>query len=95
MTLENIKKKYIYCCKLAKGEFNERDFDRTSGKNEGEAEEGITLQGKMTVQRVELIKSNALRNKLDIEKKYPQLLKPTKKEEPLGEPPKPKSKEKK
>lgn len=70
MTLENVKKDYKYFCKLAKGEFNERDFDKRYGTNEGKSEEGITLQGKMTPQRVDLIKSNALRNKLDIEKKF-------------------------
>ncbi|KKL15029.1 hypothetical protein LCGC14_2509670, partial [marine sediment metagenome] len=60
--------------------------------NEGESEEGITIQGKLTPQRVELIKSIATRNKEDIERKFPDLLKPIKKEEPIKET---KSKEKK
>ena len=84
MTLENVQKQYKHFCKLSRGEFNERDFDIKIGedrnKEEGkeESESGITLQGKMTPQRVELIKSNALRHKLDIEKKFPQLLEPVK-----------------
>ncbi len=94
MTLENVKKQYIYFCKLAKGEFNERDFDSTSGTNKGGNEEGITLQGKMTPQRVDLIKSNALRNKLDIEKKFPQLIEQVEEVKPTEEK-KTKSKEKK
>ena len=81
MTWENVQKQYKYFCKLVKGEFNERSFDSTSGTNEGEAEEGITLQGKMTPQRVELIKSNALRSKKDIEKKYPEIIEQPKSKE--------------
>lgn len=80
MTLENVQKQYKYFCKLAKGEFNERDFDSASGTDEGKNEKGITLQGTMSRQRVDLIKSNALRNKKDIEKKFPQLLEQVKEE---------------
>lgn len=95
MTFENVQKLYKHFCKLAEGKFNERDFDRTSGTNEGEAEEGITLQGKMTPQRVALIKSNALRHKLDAEKKYPQLLKQVQEIKPVEVQKETKSKEKK
>lgn len=85
MTWENVQKQYRHYCKLAKGEFNERDFDRTSGTNEGENEEGITIQGKMTPQRVDLIKSNALRHKLELERKFPQLTEQVQEEKPTEE----------
>ncbi len=94
MTLDNVKKQYKYFSKLAKGEFNERDFDSTSGSNEDGNEEGITLQGTMSRQRVDLIKSNAQRHKLDIERKFPEFkeVEPPKVEEVKKES---KSKEKK
>lgn len=75
MTLENVKKQYKHFCKLARGEFSERDFDITSGTNKDGNEEGITLQGKITPQRRQLIISNALRHQKDIEKKFPDLVK--------------------
>jgi len=73
MTWENVQKQYKHFCKLARGEFTERTFDTRSGTNEGQNEEGITIQGKMKPERVQLIKSNALNHQRDIERKFPQI----------------------
>ncbi len=87
MTLENLQKSHAHYSKLARGEFNERDFDRTSGTNESENEVGVTIQGKMTPQRRDLIKSNAIKHKAELERKHPQFkekveqAKPVEKEE--------------
>lgn len=67
MTLENVRKQYEHFCFLASGKFTERDFDQDLG------DEAKHIQGKMTQERIALIKSDALRNKEDLERKFPHL----------------------
>jgi len=79
MTKENILKDYKHFCILAKGDFNERTFDFEL-KAENPDDAGSTHVGKMSQQRIDLIKSDAKRHKEDMEKKYPELCKPKVKE---------------
>ncbi len=73
MTFDNVRKQHEHFSKLAQGDFTARTFDTTTaGKNEGD-EEGNLRMGKLTAERISLIKSDALVAKLEIEEKYPQL----------------------
>jgi len=73
MTKENILKDYKHFCILAEGKFNERTFDFEL-QAENPDDSGSMHMGKMTQQRIDLIKSDAKRHKEDMEKKYPELL---------------------
>ena len=73
MTEANIKRLYEHFCRLAKGDFTERNFDQTYG------DEGRMSMGKMSPARVELIKSDAKRHKEQLEKKFPYLVEGDKK----------------
>ena len=73
MTRENLIKSYKHYSKLASGDFSERNFDTvTESKNSGD-EEGSMRMGKMSRERIDLIKTSANDNKLDMEKKYPDM----------------------
>lgn len=75
MTLENVKRLYLHFSKLSDGNFKARDFDFVlPGKNDGD-EEGRSAMGKLSPQRIDLIKSDALVCKLQIEEKYPNIKK--------------------
>ena len=81
MSYEYILEKYKRACNLIEGKFTERDFDSiVPAKNKGD-EGGHTTMGKMSPQRKELIMSNALRRKLDIEEKFPQVIEDSKPKE--------------
>lgn len=85
MTYANVKKHYARDCLLADGEFNARTFDTiVKAKNPGD-EAGTMIQGKLSTARIDLIKSDARRRKLDTEKKFPELI--VKEPEPVDEEP--------
>lgn len=67
MTKENLIRLYDHFSFLASGKWNERNFDHDLGN------EGRIAMGKMTPDRVKLIISDALANKIAMEYKYPQL----------------------
>lgn len=74
MSLRNVKKLYKHFCYLSEGKFNERDFDfEVKGKNPKD-EAGTIVQGKLTAERISLIKSDAIRHKIELERKFPQLI---------------------
>lgn len=85
MTKENRARLYKHYCILANGNFNERTFDFEL-EAEKPDDSGSMHMGKMSQQRIDLIKSDAKRNKKDMEKKYPELL-IKKEEKPLEEKP--------
>lgn len=85
--------------KLANGDFTRRDFDTETESSctiEGEEQDGGRMNmGKLTAERISLIKSTALVNKLEMEDKYPHLF-PVEKPKPTElKPVEPKSKGKK
>lgn len=91
MTKENILKDYKHFCFLAAGKFEASDFDKHYGNG------GRMTMGDLPKARRDLMISNAVRAKEDMEKKYPELLdiKDNSKEKVEEEKPKAKSKEKK
>lgn len=90
MTKENILKLYKHFCILVEGNFNERTFDfELEAANSDDS--GSSHVGKMSQQRIALIKTDAKRHKEDMEKKYPELC-VVKKEEEKSDSKKPKSK---
>ena len=80
MTQENILKLHEHFSKLAKGDFSKTDFNADYGKG------GSMTMGELTPEKRALIISDAISNKEEIERKFPDLFKKE---------PKPKPKEKK
>ena len=73
MTQENIIRLHTHFSKLSEGDFTARDFDtETAAKNQGD-EDGNMRMGKLSGERIALIKSDALVAKLEMEEKYPFL----------------------
>lgn len=66
---ETILKLHNHFSKLAEGKFTESDFNF---KLKGEG--GRVEVGELPPERKELIKSDALRNKLELERRFPELL---------------------
>ena len=88
MTEENLRKLYKHYSWLATGDFTRRDFDTESeSSSEDEEEGGHMNMGKLTVERINLIKSKALVNKAEMEEKYPALFKKTETPKPKEEKP--------
>ena len=85
MTKENLIKMHKHFSKLSKGDFTRRDFDTETESSctiEGEEQDGGRMNmGRLTPERIALIKSTALTNMLEMEEKYPYL-KPEPKPEP-------------
>lgn len=73
MVFSNVVKLYKHFSYLADGKFTERDFDsKVQAKKAGE-EAGWTAMGEMSSDRKQLIKSDALANKIALEEKFPEL----------------------
>ena len=72
MTQENILRLHKHYTVLSEGDFNERTFD-IELKAEKEEDSGSSHVGKMSGQRITLIRGDAKRHKEDLEKKYPDL----------------------
>lgn len=77
MTNENLLKMHKHFSKLARGDFKRRDFDTETESSctiEGQEQDGGMMNmGKLTAQRISLIKSTALVNKLEMEANFPEL----------------------
>lgn len=87
MTKANLLKLHTHLSFLASGKFNERHFDYEVSAEDPE-NSGSMRMGKMSSQRVDLIKSDALRHKQAMEEKHPFLVDPKAQEvvEPEEEP---------
>ena len=72
MTQENILRLHKHFTILSEGNFNERTFD-IELKADKDEDSGSSHVGKMSAQRITLIRGDAKRHKEDIEKKYPHL----------------------
>ena len=80
MTKANVLRLYKHFCKLEAGTFVENDFNIEIPKRNSEETTGTSSMGKMTQKRIDLIKSDAQRHKLDLENKNPWLVKPQEEE---------------
>jgi hypothetical protein len=72
MTRENLIRLHKRFTILSEGKFNERTFDFELTADDPD-NSGRTHMGRMTPERIELIRSDAKRHKLDMEQKYPFL----------------------
>lgn len=76
MTKETISRLHKHFSNLAEGKFKESDFDF---KLQGEG--GSSQMGEMSPIRRELIKSDALKHKQELEQKHPEIFEKEKKED--------------
>lgn len=73
MTKENLIKMHNHFSKLAAGDFTARDFDEESESSCDGEDGGMMRMGKLTPERIALVKSTALTNKLEMEVNHPEL----------------------
>jgi hypothetical protein len=72
MAFETVKKLHKHFSFLAEGKFTEADFVKEFGNKE---DDGRTMVGKMPKDRINLIISDAKKNKAALELKFPALVK--------------------